>query len=222
MRPHLYNIKHIDYRNKTKRLNGLREITDDFNETFVMSKVTLEDIRKKINGLRTQFTNEGNKIKKSFVSGAGADDVYIPTLWCYPLLSFLEEGTVATESRSSLDMEEQMDSQDEQEENQFEFVYDGTIEELNKSNEQDIQEDLPSLTTNTNTMPYEPELASPTSRPSTSQSEYSGGSKKRRRTTSKESSGALTVLQQVSNALETLEAQSNSATELGVIDAFAL
>lgn len=53
--------------------------------------ITEEEVKKKINILRTSFKRENNKVKKSMLSGSGTDDLYVPTLWYYKELEFLQD-----------------------------------------------------------------------------------------------------------------------------------
>jgi len=87
-------------------------------------------MRKKINGLRTQYANEKNEVKKSMVSGAGTEEIYKPTLWCYSLLSFLDESNPVRESQSSLIIEN-LESQNS--DSNFEIIFDGDIQNLNET-----------------------------------------------------------------------------------------
>nr|CAI5849370.1 unnamed protein product [Callosobruchus analis] len=47
-----------------------------------MANLTVEDVRKKIKRIRTQFFHEESKKRKSMASEAGAQDLYTTTLWC--------------------------------------------------------------------------------------------------------------------------------------------
>jgi hypothetical protein len=85
--PVLYAPKHGNYKNKRKRLEVLKVIRSDMNRRG--RKMTVEDIRKKIQGLRTQYAHQLSKIRKSQLSGARPDDVYKPKLWCFEQLEFL-------------------------------------------------------------------------------------------------------------------------------------
>ncbi|CAH1959706.1 unnamed protein product [Acanthoscelides obtectus] len=60
-------------------------------------------IVKKINDLRTNYRKEKKKIEESSRSGAGTNNVYVPTLWYYDLLKFLDDdqGTLRS-SRSNI------------------------------------------------------------------------------------------------------------------------
>ncbi|CAK1585835.1 unnamed protein product [Parnassius mnemosyne] len=50
---------------------------------------TREDVKKKLNALRTNFRKELKKIHKSKSSGKGTDEVYVPSAWTYYELLFL-------------------------------------------------------------------------------------------------------------------------------------
>lgn len=121
--PQLYDVKNENYKNKTKRLHLVEGITKVFCEKFKLTR--------KINSLRTQYTTEKNKIKKSLVSGSGADEIYKPTLWCFPLLGFLDDGNPVRESESRLDsfIQETEYSTDDPNSN-FEILYDVNVDQL--------------------------------------------------------------------------------------------
>lgn len=74
---------------KHKRINAIKKLT----ELLKVSRrnITEEDVKKKINILRTTFKRENNKVKKSMVSGSGTDEVYVPSLWHYKELEFLQD-----------------------------------------------------------------------------------------------------------------------------------
>jgi hypothetical protein len=85
--PELYNVQHTFYKNKTKRQECLKRITNIVNEFCGIS--TTDENVKKINGLRTQFLNEISKEKKSETSGKGRSQLYKSNWWCFELLNFL-------------------------------------------------------------------------------------------------------------------------------------
>jgi hypothetical protein len=58
---------------------------------------------KKINNIRSSYRKAFKKVKQSMHSGAGSDYVYSPTLWYFPLLSFLSDQETPRSSASSLD-----------------------------------------------------------------------------------------------------------------------
>lgn len=83
----LYNVRHQDYLDRVKRSNSLFEIYERLKE--VNPKVTVEGIKVKIHGMRSQYLREVNEVKASKRSGAGADDVYVPKLWWCSQMEFL-------------------------------------------------------------------------------------------------------------------------------------
>ncbi|XP_068895961.1 uncharacterized protein [Tenebrio molitor] len=103
--PVLYAPKHGNYKNKRKRLEVLKVIRSDMNRRG--RKMTVEDIRKKIQGLRTQYAHQLSKIRKSQLSGAKPENIYKPKLWCFGQLEFLRH------SDSSVDCESQADQDDD-------------------------------------------------------------------------------------------------------------
>ena len=100
--PCLYSVSSEDYYNKTKRTLALQSITNEYNKRN-LTTLTPKCIKEKIDGLRTQYLGEVNKIKKSKVSGAGVDEIYKPKLWCFDMLQFISKGVPITKGESTLD-----------------------------------------------------------------------------------------------------------------------
>ena len=101
--PCLWKVKHKDYKNKTLRLQALRQIKSVLS-VFVPN-LTEELLRKKIDGIRGQFRRELKNKINSKKSGAGTADLYVPKLWFFDDLSFLIEGDSITEPISTLTIE---------------------------------------------------------------------------------------------------------------------
>ncbi|PIO27625.1 hypothetical protein AB205_0065660, partial [Aquarana catesbeiana] len=62
----------------------------------------IEFVEKKIGSLRSTYRKELNKIQASMKSGAAAKDVYVPSLWYYNRMQFLEDQIEARESLCTL------------------------------------------------------------------------------------------------------------------------
>ncbi|PIO09807.1 hypothetical protein AB205_0135420, partial [Aquarana catesbeiana] len=62
----------------------------------------IEFVERKIGSLRSMYRKELNKIQASMRSGAAAEDVYVPSLWYYSRMRFLEDQMEARESLSTL------------------------------------------------------------------------------------------------------------------------
>ena len=98
--PALWKIKSPEYSNRIIKnscyeelVKKLKEINNDANREMVV---------KKINTFRTTYRKELKKVRASEKSGAGVEDVYEPTLWYFPVLSFLEDQEETVPSRSSM------------------------------------------------------------------------------------------------------------------------
>ncbi|EZA51520.1 hypothetical protein X777_09817 [Ooceraea biroi] len=68
-------------------------------------------VKKKINALRTSYRKELDKIKKSMRSGAGTEEVYIPTLWYFKDIDFLRDQETPIAGISTLDLTEDDDNE---------------------------------------------------------------------------------------------------------------
>lgn len=207
--PHLYNVADPAYKNRNKREFLLNEIKKEFKETLNID-LTTADIKKKINGLRTQYFKELNLIKKSENSGAGTSELYQPRLWCFELLHFLRGGHKSRESESNLT---QTQGEDEP---QLSMVSRGNIKThttyihfacisfscCNYIQDEQIEDDLiwEDMTESGAFHEAEAEIVSPTS---SRQSTSSKGTVKRKRD-KEDGDLAKDVLRQASNVLEGL------------------
>jgi hypothetical protein len=60
-------------------------------------------VKRKLNNLRSAFRRELNIILESKTTGLSADEIYVPTLWYYDLLSFTTEDESSRVGISRLD-----------------------------------------------------------------------------------------------------------------------
>ncbi|CAH1153434.1 unnamed protein product [Phaedon cochleariae] len=121
--PCLYISTLPEYHNKDIKHAAYVAIKEEFNRR-TLANLTPEDIKKKIHGIRTQYLNELNKIKKSKASGAGTKDIYKPTLWCFDALSYLNPSTeVVNKGESNLNLPENGENS-VQTENSIDIEYD--------------------------------------------------------------------------------------------------
>ncbi|PIO28300.1 hypothetical protein AB205_0075010, partial [Aquarana catesbeiana] len=96
----LWEVKNPLYRNKPARKASLEKLLQ-----FVKMQVPNADIEfvdKKIGSLRSTYRKELNKVQASMRSGAAAEDVYVPSLWYYNRMRFLEDQMEVGESLSTL------------------------------------------------------------------------------------------------------------------------
>lgn len=97
----LWNVKLDTYKDRNKRAAALQIISEEIKKIGV--SVTANETKKKIDILRGQQRREMRKKRKSQKSGASTDDIYTPTLWCFDLLSFLNDGDDIRESATNLE-----------------------------------------------------------------------------------------------------------------------
>lgn len=87
----LWDIKARDYKDKNKKNMALTNMVDILKR--YKSNFSIEELKKKINLLRTNFNREHTKYKNSIKSGMGASEVYSPKLFYYNDLMFIADGT---------------------------------------------------------------------------------------------------------------------------------
>ncbi|CAH1104195.1 unnamed protein product [Psylliodes chrysocephalus] len=86
--------------NKKNRNQAYQDITSGLRNVNPCIEFTKAMVTAKIHTLRTQYTSERNKIRKSELSG---DEIYIPKLWCFEMLRFLDDAEGIVEGQSNLD-----------------------------------------------------------------------------------------------------------------------
>lgn len=98
----LWQIKNKDYHNRDKKTAAYNKLIEQYKK--IEPNANRDMIVKKLNGLRTNYRKEKKKVEESTRSGAGTNDIYVPTLWYYDLLKFLDDdqGTPRG-SRSNID-----------------------------------------------------------------------------------------------------------------------
>ncbi|PIO24772.1 hypothetical protein AB205_0019020 [Aquarana catesbeiana] len=96
----LWEVKNPLHHNKPVRKASLEKLLQ-----FVKTQVPdadIEFVEKKIGSLKSIYRKELNKVQASMRSGAAAEDVYVPSLWYYNRMQFLEDQMEAGESLSTL------------------------------------------------------------------------------------------------------------------------
>jgi hypothetical protein len=73
----LWNVRHSDHNNKTKRDSAMLKLMGELLKGNVAIE-NVEVLRKKIKSIENAYRQELTKIEKSKRSGAGADEVYQP------------------------------------------------------------------------------------------------------------------------------------------------
>ncbi|XP_067635077.1 uncharacterized protein [Eurosta solidaginis] len=73
-------------------------------------RITINDLKKKWKGLRTQYLQECRSVQNSQKSGAGLDDIYRPRLWCFDQLKFLQSHVKLRKSVNSVNTKHASDA----------------------------------------------------------------------------------------------------------------
>ncbi|KAL4711265.1 hypothetical protein ACJJTC_019106 [Scirpophaga incertulas] len=89
--PYLWNKNDPNYKNKTMRYEGFRVLLEMYKNFD--PEATMKTIKKRIENMRSTYLKEVKKVNASKHTGAGSQDIYVPSLWYFDNLSFLESTT---------------------------------------------------------------------------------------------------------------------------------
>ncbi|XP_046808401.1 uncharacterized protein LOC124420227 [Lucilia cuprina] len=101
--PSLWKVKSKDYSNRMIKNRDYNVLVEKLKEKY--PDATKEMAVKKINVMRTSYRRELKKQRASLKSGAGADDEYVPTLWYFDHLSFLNDQEEFITGRTTMEDE---------------------------------------------------------------------------------------------------------------------
>lgn len=101
--PCLWKVKSKQYSDRNAKSQAY-EILIEKMQT-VDKNANRETVVKKINSMRTTYRKELKKVLDSERSGAGEDEIYVPHLWYYELLSFLQDQETPRSTVSNMDEE---------------------------------------------------------------------------------------------------------------------
>jgi hypothetical protein len=101
----VWKVKSELYKNRNLKSEGYEAMVRKLKE--MDSNANRETVKKRINGLRTNYRRELNTIKESKKSEAGTNDIYIPTLWYFKEIDFLRHQETAAECTSTMDSDEE-------------------------------------------------------------------------------------------------------------------
>nr|XP_029724127.1 uncharacterized protein LOC115264524 [Aedes albopictus] len=99
--PELWQIKNESFKNRDKKKKAWAELLRFYQ--CIVPKATIEQLKSRINNIRTCYRRELKKISDSEKSGAGTDEVYVPSLWYFEHLSFLKDQEETVQGTSSMD-----------------------------------------------------------------------------------------------------------------------
>ncbi|KAE9525968.1 hypothetical protein AGLY_013910 [Aphis glycines] len=104
--PELWKVKSEVYKNRIKKDAAYEKLVEKMKE--IDPKANRDLVRAKINSLRTSYRRELKKVKSSQKSGAGADDIYEPSLWYYYEIDFLRDQDTQLQGTSTLDSNDEI------------------------------------------------------------------------------------------------------------------
>lgn len=87
--PMLYDFNHPLYHNRQARALKLVRIAKRLQH--VRPGTTHTDVKVKLSSLRTHFNGENTKIKQSKINASSPDAFYVPSIWWFEELKFLEK-----------------------------------------------------------------------------------------------------------------------------------
>lgn len=106
--PELWDVRSKEYTKRDKKNAAYERLLTIYKG--LKSDATVDEVKKKINTLRSNFRKELKKINDSKRSGAGTDDIYAPSSWVFEELIFLTNLEKPVESISSINEETVKDS----------------------------------------------------------------------------------------------------------------
>lgn len=118
--PATWKIKSDLYKNRILKQECYVQLTNKLKE--IDPTAHINKTKKKINTLRSNYRRELKKILMSEKSGAGADDIYLPSVWYFEQLEFLRDHEMQMPGISTMD-EESNDPQDVLLENTVRITY---------------------------------------------------------------------------------------------------
>ncbi|CAG9814598.1 unnamed protein product [Phaedon cochleariae] len=95
----LWMVKSKEYSNRIMKNHAYEELLnlyENYND-----ECDIDFVKRKIKSLRDSFRKEYKKVRATEKSGASTDDIYVPNLWYYKLLSFLKDQEVPRMGRDS-------------------------------------------------------------------------------------------------------------------------
>jgi len=96
----LWKVKDKNYKNRILKHQAYEKLKTVLAP--YIPDITIDIIKRKIDGLRGQYRRELKSLVNSKKSGAGREDVYTPKLWCFNSLDFLREGDVMVTPQSTI------------------------------------------------------------------------------------------------------------------------
>ncbi|KAL4149133.1 hypothetical protein QTP88_003142 [Uroleucon formosanum] len=107
----LPKVKSTEYSDRNLKNEAYNVLIEKYKE--VDPNADKEIVKKKINSLRTNYRKELKKLKASYKSESGTDDIYVPPLWYYNELNFLQDQEVPVDGLSTIILQSEDETQDD-------------------------------------------------------------------------------------------------------------
>lgn len=101
--PCLWDVKCKNYADRNLRNTAIEELVEKCKE--VNHSANKDFVMKKIHNFRCGFRRELKKIKESKTTGASADDVYVPSLWYFDIMSFITDSETSRKGVETIETE---------------------------------------------------------------------------------------------------------------------
>ncbi|GFO50157.1 hypothetical protein PoB_007666200 [Plakobranchus ocellatus] len=108
--PALWQIKSKEYSDRQTKDSAYETLLHKYREYY--KEGTKDELKKKLNALRTNFRKELKKINDSQKSGAGTAEVYESSQWCFNALLFLVDQETPAPSTSTIQLSQRDTTQE--------------------------------------------------------------------------------------------------------------
>lgn len=108
--PELWDIECPSYSNRIKKSATYDVLIEKLKP--MEPDAVRDSVVRKINNLRSTFRKELKKVNDSKRSGAGSDDIYVPSLWYFNNLMFLVDQETPDTSESTFNAVDNENNQD--------------------------------------------------------------------------------------------------------------
>lgn len=99
--PCLWDVKSKHYADRNLRNAATEKLVEKCKT--INPQANKEFVVKKIHNFRCGFRREQKKIKQSKTTGASSDDIYVPSLWYYDIISFIADTEIPRKGVDTMD-----------------------------------------------------------------------------------------------------------------------
>jgi hypothetical protein len=117
--PELWKVKSDVYKNRKLKDAGYNVLVEKLRE--IEEDADRDMVRRKINGLRTAYRREKKKKTDSTKSGIVTDYMYVPSLWYFNDLDFLQHHEIEVAGKSTMEDEPEQEDKETSPVSQYAF-----------------------------------------------------------------------------------------------------